>query len=352
MKRFGFIALSLCFSILSYAQAWVVDEMADEVRESYNDFGTMLLGAFVLAIIAGTIYLIRTFFTKKKGRDESHFTNSNTLMSHHNQDEFENNSEIEDESEIYESDFEDYSNYTPVECTPQSRTKNNTHEQFVEELLKEEEKRVFPKGTIEEKLNNVAKEGFVDLGLSVKWSALNESASEITDLGYFYRWGSLSPLKDYDIKKLSEYSKIPYSNELECLKENINGNSKYDIAFSNSKGKCRMPTPNELQELIEKCQWKYIEIEKNKGFIITGPSGKSIYLPLYYHTWVNYKYEMNVSIAVSYHSGTPCSSEYEHGACSYSLNISNTVSHNDIFKKEVLETFKSCFYPIRAVQDK
>lgn len=64
MKRFGFIALSLCFSILSYAQAWVVDEMADEARESYNDFGTMLLGAFVLAIIAGTKYAL--FLQKRK----------------------------------------------------------------------------------------------------------------------------------------------------------------------------------------------------------------------------------------------------------------------------------------------
>ena len=40
-----------------------------------------------------------------------------------------------------------------------------------------------------------------------------------------------------------------------------------------------MPRENEMQELIEKCRWEWTDVNSVKGYKITGPSGKSIFLP-------------------------------------------------------------------------
>lgn len=62
--------------------------------------------------------------------------------------------------------------------------------------------------------------------------------------------------------------------------QNIAGNPQYDIATKFMGEKWRLPTRAEWQELVDKCQW-----EKTRDFyIVTGPSGKSIILPIDYVT--------------------------------------------------------------------
>lgn len=41
----------------------------------------------------------------------------------------------------------------------------------------------------------------------------------------------------------------------------------------------RMPTAQEMLELIDKCEWKQKTIKGVKGAQVTGPSGESIFLP-------------------------------------------------------------------------
>jgi hypothetical protein len=40
-----------------------------------------------------------------------------------------------------------------------------------------------------------------------------------------------------------------------------------------------MPTYEELNELCINCTWRWSELNKVKGYIITGPNGNSIFLP-------------------------------------------------------------------------
>ncbi|MBO5707096.1 MAG: hypothetical protein J6S05_08915 [Bacteroidaceae bacterium] len=40
-----------------------------------------------------------------------------------------------------------------------------------------------------------------------------------------------------------------------------------------------MPTYEELNELCINCTWKWSELNKVKGYMITGPNGNSIFLP-------------------------------------------------------------------------
>lgn len=58
---------------------------------------------------------------------------------------------------------------------------------------------------------------------------------------------------------------------------NIAG-TKYDEVTTRLGDGWRMPTKAELQELIDKCKWTLYEKEGIKGYIVTGPSGKSILL--------------------------------------------------------------------------
>ena len=62
---------------------------------------------------------------------------------------------------------------------------------------------------------------------------------------------------------------------------NIAGNPEYDAATHILGDGWSIPTKEQWQELIDRCQWE----NKGRDYIVTGPSGKQIVLPcLLYHT--------------------------------------------------------------------
>ena len=71
--------------------------------------------------------------------------------------------------------------------------------------------------------NEVVKFEFVDLGLSVKWANMNMGANSSTEKGMYYAW-----------------------NEVKC-----------------DEG--RLPSEAEMMELIEKCNWEWVEGSKNRA---------------------------------------------------------------------------------------
>ena len=52
-----------------------------------------------------------------------------------------------------------------------------------------------------------------------------------------------------------------------------------DAAYVNWGPRWRMPTLEQLQELLEKCTWQWIQKDNVNGYIVTGPNGNSIFLP-------------------------------------------------------------------------
>lgn len=104
----------------------------------------------------------------------------------------------------------------------------------------------------------------VDLGLSVKWAPFNlgcerESLHLLGALvGYGDTTGHIA------------------SNEVERYpKGNITPDK--DIVRLHWGGKWRMPTSDEVLELLNKCQWRVvIENGHQPGFVVTGPNGNSI----------------------------------------------------------------------------
>ncbi len=85
---------------------------------------------------------------------------------------------------------------------------------------------------------------YVDLGLSVKWAFCNIGATDPWETGDFFAWG--------ETKSKDTFTTDTYTHpEMEAL------TSSNDAAYSNWGGTWRMPTANEIQELLDNCTWRY-----------------------------------------------------------------------------------------------
>lgn len=124
---------------------------------------------------------------------------------------------------------------------------------------------------VELKFNEENGREYVDLGLSVKWATCNVGASKPEDYGNYYAWGETSTKSSYKYNNSKTYAK---------WMGDINGNSSYDAARANWGGNWRMPTKTEMQELIDKCTWKWTKQNGVKGYKVTSKTnGNSIFLP-------------------------------------------------------------------------
>ena len=107
-----------------------------------------------------------------------------------------------------------------------------------------------------------------DLGLSVYWANYNIDASSPEGYGGYYAWGETSTKSSYT----SSTYNGPYNMS------EISG-SEYDVAHVKWGKRWRMPTTDEIKELVINCTWAYTTKNGIGGFDVTGPSGKTIFLP-------------------------------------------------------------------------
>ena len=112
----------------------------------------------------------------------------------------------------------------------------------------------------------------VDLGLSVKWATYNLGASKPEECGYYFHWGSASPL-DYEDQQIY-----------------------YDAAKENWGGEWRIPSNDEWNELSDtcNCSWTWINYNGINGYKvqskINGYRDNWIFLPA--SGW-QYEHEIN-----------------------------------------------------------
>ena len=122
---------------------------------------------------------------------------------------------------------------------------------------------------------------YVDLGLSVKWATFNVGARAPEYYGDYFAWGETEPKEEYSwatykwydgtTNNVTKYNKMDSLTTLE---------PEDDAAHVHWGGYWRMPTKEELQELIDSCQWERTTVNEVRGNTVTGPNGNSIFIPL------------------------------------------------------------------------
>lgn len=140
----------------------------------------------------------------------------------------------------------------------------------------------------------------VDLGLSVKWANFNVGATSPEESGNFFMWASTEddpevkynkltcPYQDPDFADPDNFIDyfLKYCNNQDCgFPDDLVTLEPIDDAATAAYGEnWRMPTNEEMQELLEKCEVEALEADNKEygvaGYKFTGPNGNSIFLPI------------------------------------------------------------------------
>ena len=121
---------------------------------------------------------------------------------------------------------------------------------------------------------NYYPDGWVDLGLSVKWESKNLGVKSPEQAGELVKWIILGPLSEYETRD----SIIMHAG----LENTVSGSGQVITNLDRPAG-WGLPTSDEFNELIEKCSWQWTELDGVKGYRITsnvpGYTTRSIFLP-------------------------------------------------------------------------
>lgn len=169
---------------------------------------------------------------------------------------------------------------------------------------------------------------YVDLGLSVMWATYNVGGSKPTDFGDLFAWGETSP-KEYYKQENYKWGVSMYHYTKYCTKSyngTVDGKTVLDkgddAACANWGGSWRMPTADEMAELVRGCDWEWVA--HYNGTTHNGQLGKSkkngnvIFLPAsgegrgmgimaqngYGYYWTKSLYKENPDRTYNIHFGT------------------------------------------------
>ena len=167
----------------------------------------------------------------------------------------------------------------------------------------------------------------VDLGLpsGTRWADRNLGASAPEQIGDYYRWGETTPFTEDS----EEY-------EYRDLGRNIAG-TKYDAATVSLGKEWKMPTSEQLSELINCCTWEWTSLNGVKGMKVTGPNGNHIFFPASGYRLSSSGNLYGVGSYGSCWSASALSSYY-----GYFLNFSSSNWYQNSF-------YRALGYPVRAV---
>ena len=117
----------------------------------------------------------------------------------------------------------------------------------------------------------------VDLGLpsGIKWACCNIGADVPEDFGGFYAWGETLEKSHY---ALDNYAYLDEYDQYFLLGEDIAGTA-YDVSYVNWGDSWRMPTDEQIKELLDNCTCKWFLLNEVCGLLVTGSNGATIFLP-------------------------------------------------------------------------
>lgn len=190
----------------------------------------------------------------------------------------------------------------------------------------------------------------IDLGLSVNWAAINVGAYYRCDPGEPYSWGETSIKSKYNWSKyqwgktstsLTKYNTLESNGTVDNLIQLEPNDDVANVVMGNG---WRMPTIDELKELLTQCTWTWEWLAEDEhgiyGYTIVGPNGNSIFMPVAGGVNGDYK-------KTNYNTGCYWSSslDTEHPESAKGLLFSNTQHYPTSINRFM-------GYAVRAVKSK
>lgn len=160
----------------------------------------------------------------------------------------------------------------------------------------------------------------VDLGLSVLWASKNIGAKLESEAGKYFMWGI--PTHGYPDKSNNYFP--PSINDYAY--------TPHDPAYVHYGVGWRTPSQAQFKELMNKCTWTW----GGNGFRITGPSGKSIYLPV--TSYDNSGHYWASDNRGHFYWWSPSGRKIESGATGWFVNyIRPVINHEDYSNVDEIE---------------
>ena len=202
---------------------------------------------------------------------------------------------------------------------------------------------------------------YVDLGLpsGLKWAKCNLGASKPSESGDYYAWGETAPKAEYtwatykwmqagqsDWKYITKYTfadgvteGIWYDSAREFIGDNKTVLVAADDAATQQLGSpWRMPTIDEIQELLVNCTWTWTTQDGVNGYQVDGPNGNAIFLPA-----AGYRKVSGLKYAGSQGYCWSSSLSTTESNCAYSLDL-----HSDRYL--IARTYRYFGYTVRPVR--
>lgn len=131
---------------------------------------------------------------------------------------------------------------------------------------------------------------YVDLGLpsGTLWATCNIGATSPEDYGDYFAWGETEPKENYDwdnYKWVDASTGSLYFTKycMSSAEGDVDNKDQLDLeddaAYVNWGPEWRMPTRDQIYELMDNCTAEWTQMNGVNGELITGPNGKTIFFP-------------------------------------------------------------------------
>ena len=145
---------------------------------------------------------------------------------------------------------------------------------------------------------------YVDLGLpsGTLWATMNVGANKPSEYGLYFQWGETQGYAKDQVEKDKHFYNHFHCNDYKWHSEgtftkyNTKGSKlelEDDAAHANMGGDWHMPTPTQIQELIDNTTSKWIKYDGVKGVAFTSKddTSKSIFIPAAGSAWNGLVYD-------------------------------------------------------------
>lgn len=129
---------------------------------------------------------------------------------------------------------------------------------------------------------------YVNLGLpsGTLWATMNVGACSPEDYGDYFAWGETTSKQVYEFETYKWYNNTYYTYTKYCISSSYGTvdnktelDPEDDAATLNWGPSWRMPTQEQIQELINNCSRQWKSLNGVGCIVVTGPNGNTLFLP-------------------------------------------------------------------------